>query len=89
MKVIDSYEFRLPCWSMSYFINADSSGLDDDDLFNCEEFEQRLCRLLEDLGADTYTVGMPLDGDEGYFCRDNDIHSLADNVYDITVTFFK
>lgn len=89
MKVIDSYEFRLPCWSMSYFINADSSGLDDDDLASCERFELRLQKILSEIGAKNYTIGMPLDDDEGYFCRDNDIHSLADNVYDITVTFFK
>ena len=40
-KVVGS----VPCWAANYFVNADDSGLDEEDKRLCVEFEKKLLSI--------------------------------------------
>jgi len=41
-KKKQAFTYAVPAAYASYFVNGDSSGLDDDELAECEEFEREI-----------------------------------------------
>lgn len=52
---------NIPCWAAPYFVNADTSGLSEEDLKLCRDYE---ARLLRDSGL---KLVCPIDGTRNEF----------------------
>ena len=61
---IDTYQENLPDYSLPYLVNDDSSGLDDDDIKNIDEFMEYYYDLAEELGGN---VVIDVTSDESSF----------------------
>jgi hypothetical protein len=47
MKLINYIEDKFPTYALSYIISGDASGIDDDDIANCDEWYARLTESLK------------------------------------------
>lgn len=52
---------NIPCWAATYFVNADTSGLSEEDLKLCRDYKDR---LLRDSGL---KLVCPIDGTRNEF----------------------
>lgn len=68
---MDVLKFEIPEWALCYLINADASGLSDEEIAKVDRF-------VEHEGI--VSVCCP-DGD-GYFARYNDIENVGGSVYE-------
>ena len=48
---IDTYENEMPDYCLSYLVNADSSGLTDEDIYLTDDFMQEFYDLADKLGG--------------------------------------
>lgn len=53
---------NIPCWAASYFVNADTSGLTEEDIKLCKDYEKK---LLRDSGC---RLVCPIDDTRNEFC---------------------
>lgn len=67
----ETYEYTVPTWSLSIIANADSSGLEDEDI---EAFEQFETELLAVHGKGYQLIAT--EQDLG-FCHSNDVDGYA------------
>lgn len=67
MKIIDYVEDNIPEYALSYLVNGDASGIDDEDQANCDEWLKSITEKLQKqypgLGVDLVIS----DNDEGSF----------------------
>lgn len=58
MKIIDYIEDHCPDYALSYLVNGDASGIEDDDVANCDEWLKSLAdKMARDYpGLDTDLV---------------------------------
>lgn len=52
MKLINYIEDKFPTYTLSYIINGDASGIDEDDVANCDEWYDRLTASLKESHPD-------------------------------------
>jgi len=71
----DLLEFKIPSYYVSPIINADSSGLSDED---DEELNEFINDVVETYGNANFMVGEK--SDESYFDTDNDVNNLGGDV---------
>ena len=63
----DTYKEDLPGYSLSYLVNGDASGIDDDDIKNIDEFMEYYYNLADELNGH---VVIDVISDEGSFTSD-------------------
>ena len=51
MKTIDTYTCDFPSYALCGLINADTSGMEEEDIENLTEFENEMEEMRERLGA--------------------------------------
>lgn len=81
MEVIDTVKFVVPEWAVSWIINADASGLTDEEFEAVCFFESEGSTVCEQFGGKTFHWAMP-EG-EADFRHTNDVTGEAGNCYDI------
>ena len=47
MKIVDYTEHNIPGYALSYLVNGDSSGIDDEDQFACDEWLKACTEKLQ------------------------------------------
>ena len=52
---------NVPCWAATYFVNADSSGMNEEDLALCIAYEK-------ELAVDGLRLVCPIEGTRNEFC---------------------
>jgi hypothetical protein len=77
----NTYQEDLPDYSLSYLINGDSSGLDDEDIRNIDEFMEYYYNLAEDLNGN---VVIDIISDESFFTN-SPAFGLACNCYESNI----
>jgi hypothetical protein len=65
---------NVPCWAATYFVNADSSGMNEEDLAMCVAYEEKLA-------ARGLRLVCPIEGTRNEFCA-NPAFGLACDVED-------
>lgn len=87
MEKIVEYNVKIPDYALPYLINADSSGLNKEDIKNIDNYMQEFYNE-----ADNYEGQVLIDltnvDSEGYFTW-NPAFGLACNVYDCTILILK
>lgn len=84
MKTYQEYEYIIPTWTLVSLINADDSGLTDEEIKMIDQFEMEVI-ARHGYGHWDY----PDDLDEAkYFSMSNDVHSLGDEVVDVIWVVF-
>ena len=78
---IDTYQEDLPDYSLSYLINGDASGLDDDDIKNIDEFMEYYYNLADQLNGN---VVIDVVSEEGFFTS-YPAFGLACNCYESNI----
>ena len=71
----DLLEFVIPTWALPSLINADDSGLNEDDIEKLDKFVKK---VVKDYGNANFMLGS--ESDESYFSHRNDIDSLGSDV---------
>lgn len=71
--------FILPDWSLSYLINSDASGLEQEDINKIDNFVNDMLKEYK-----SFIVTMP-NNEEPYFSYYNDIDNLGTNVFECPV----
>lgn len=51
MKILETYKEEIPAYSLSYLVNGDSSGIDDTDIKNADDFMQWFYDRAKELGG--------------------------------------
>ena len=74
-RQVESYNYKIPSWALSYLFNRDSLGLEEKDLQAIRDFE---LIILAKHGVGVWSV----EGEESYFSHYNNVTDLAGDVYD-------
>jgi hypothetical protein len=64
MKLINYIEDKFPTYALSYVINGDASGMEDEDIANCDEWYARLTESLKESHPDARIEFLYDDQDE-------------------------
>ncbi len=75
----EKVEFTVPEWSLSYLINGDGSGLDEEEITKLEKFVNKTVNTYGN--ANFSTVSEESEG----FQRSNDIDNLGSNVHTVAI----
>ena len=81
MKTYAEYDVRLPDYSLSYLVNADSSGMETEEI---QEIDDYMSEFYEEAGKVNGSVVISVPEDESYFTW-NPAFGLACNVYDCKI----
>jgi hypothetical protein len=88
MKIIATYDFTIPVWTLSALINGDESGIDRRDSNIIDAIEGTFDDLVKKHNAHSYTIDLPEDIDsEKYFGYD-DFGEFMGDVIDIEIHIF-
>ena len=95
-KISEYTELKIPDYALSYLVNNDSSGIEEEDIKNIDSFmEQFYTEAKENDGNVIFNTSEIIDGDgeileyqEPYFCH-FPVFGLACNVVDCTVLIVK
>lgn len=77
----DLIDFKVPDWSLSYFIDGDSSGLEDDEIEKLDNFTEM---VVAKYGNAFFILGDDEKDNLG-FCPSNDIDNLGSNCHRIYI----
>ena len=66
MKELINEIVDIPDYALSYLINADSSGMEESDIINTDNFMQKYYALANKYNANV--IISPVDCDDGSFC---------------------
>jgi hypothetical protein len=80
MKLIETYEAKLPSWAMSYIINNDASGLEDYEIRQVDEYLDRFYQM------GSVVVGYN-ENEEPFFCS-RPAFGLACDVLDCDINIY-
>lgn len=88
MKIIETYEYRIPVWALPALVNRDFTGLSDlQEEKQVRDFEERLRQNIEKVGGSHGHLSIR-DG-EPYFQRSNAFDCLPCDVVDCDFVILK
>ena len=81
VRVVEEFELAIPSWALSYIINSDASGLDDDEISQVDRYMAQFETEAKSVGGYIIIVASQ---DEPYFSKWPEF-GLACNVVDCTL----
>ena len=88
-KTIGFYDIKLPAWSVCYLVNADASGLADEELDQVDKFWSFYEQTAKEAGGFAYlSLDTAEEGNEASFCRRPEF-GLATDCFDAIVLMLK
>lgn len=85
MKTLAEYQEQVPNYALSYLINGDSSGIDDEDVRNADMWLDGYNQIADDLGGN---VVLSVTDETNAFCR-NPAFGLACDTTTVDVLILK
>jgi hypothetical protein len=86
MTTLKTYDVQLPCWALSYLVNGDASGLENDEQAQVDAWAEQFYREAKSLGGYVVITEAP-DGDR-YFSHSPEF-GLPCNCEDYQVLILK
>ena len=87
MKIIETYEVKLPAYALSYIVNGDSSGIDDNDIKAIDNYMKYFYKQADSLDGHVI-VSNEENNEEPYFTFSPDF-GLACEVMDYKILIVK
>lgn len=88
MKILNTYEFKLPEFLLPALINDDRTGLSDEDEKTFKKAEDTFKELTEENKGNYYTIDYGNNDEDAYFTWRPDFLNVGCNVVDIKVHIF-
>ena len=87
-RIVDRCTYQFPTWMITYFANADASGLTDEDIELCHKADLELQEWAEAHNG-WYSINWSgMDNQDPYFTYQSDFCNLGTDVYDLEVVIF-